>query len=125
MKSALSLALVSLLFTACYSPNNNCQAFKTGTFQYKTYANGELITSKIVRNDSLEIDYYNPQQPDTSKIRWINDCTYILTKYNPDNIRERQSFQMEIIETHEDRYTFLFSKVGEAKKKEFTATRMK
>ncbi len=82
------------------------------------------MEAKIVRNDSIEIDYFNPQEPDTSSIRWVNDCEYILTKYNTDDVKENQAFQMRIVETTENTYTFVFSKVGAQKTKEFTATRV-
>lgn len=119
-----SLLLLVFMATSCFTPSMNCTDFKTGVFEYQTYADGELIKAKIVRNDSLEIDYYNPNQPDTSQIRWVNDCEYILKKYKPKNSSERTSFKMKIIETGKDHYTFEFSQVGQKKVKEFTATRI-
>lgn len=124
MKRYFYFSLLTLLVTACFTPAKDCSKFKTGTFEYQTYADGELIKAKIVRNDSLEIDYYNPQEPDTSAIRWVNDCEYILRKYGAKAPGEKQSFKMRIIETEENHYTFQFSQVGEIKVKEFTATRI-
>lgn len=124
MKSVLFCFLASLLFAACYSPQLNCKKYKTGIFEYQSYLNGELIKARIVRNDSLEIDYYDEKQPDTSKIRWVNDCEYILRKYHPKNRKEKQSFQIQIISTTKDSYTFEFSKVGESQKSQFTAKRV-
>lgn len=112
------------VMTACFTPPKDCTPFKTGTFEYQTFADGELIKAKIVRNDTIEIDYYNPQQPDTSAIRWVNDCEYILRKYNPQSAEEKASFKMKLIETGKDHYTFQFSQVGQTKVKEFTATRI-
>lgn len=112
------------MLSACFAPTKECADFKTGVFEYQTYADGELIQAKIVRNDSLEIDYYDPQQPDTSAIRWVNDCEYILKKYNPKDASEKQSFKMKIIETSGDKYTFEFSQVGQNKIKEFSATKI-
>lgn len=120
------LFLLSALFSmaACYTPPANCADFKTGTFQYQTYVNGELIQAKIVRNDSLEIDYYDPQHPDTSQIRWINDCEYVLKKYKPKGTNEKRTFSMRIMETEGNTYKFLFSEIGQKETKEFNATRI-
>src|SRR5699024_3831699 len=105
MRPAICILTLSFLMTACYSPKRDCQKFKTGTFTYSSYSNGKLIEAKIVRNDSLEIDYLDPQQPDTAKIRWVNDCEYIATKYHPKNQREKQGYQFKIVETTKDSYT--------------------
>lgn len=122
----LSLLLLLLLLTGCYTPQNDCKKFKTGTFQYQTYANGELMKAKVVRNDSIEIDYSNLNHPDTAQIRWVNDCQYIVKKYNPKNRRDKQAYQIRIIKTNGDSYTFEFSKVGKGNNlKEITATRVK
>lgn len=125
MRVRIFVVLLScFLLGSCYKREKNCEKFKTGTFEYKTYSQGEIIEAKIVRNDSLEIDYFQEDEPDTSKIRWINDCQYVLKKYHPKSEDEKQSFQMKIIETKGDQYTFDFSKVGETQTKEFTATRV-
>ncbi len=125
MRNFLYAAGILFLTAGCYTPPSNCADFKVGTFQYQAYSKGELIQAKIVRNDSLEIDYYNPKQPDTSQIRWINDCEYILKKYHPKSADEKRSFSMRITETHGDRYKFIFKEVGSQQTKEFTATRVK
>lgn len=124
MKYIPCILLLLFLTTACYSPQRDCQKFKTGTFQYSSYADGKIIETKIVRNDTIEIDYLNPQHPDTARIRWVNDCEYIATKYRPKNQREKQGYQFKITETTKNSYTFEFSKVGEAKSKEITAKRI-
>lgn len=124
MKAIIRFSLLLLLFSSCYSPQLNCAKYKTGTFEYQTYADGELIKATIVRNDSLEIDYYDEKEPDTSQIRWINNCTYVLKKYNPTTDSEKQRYQMKIISTAANSYTFEFSLVGEHEIKEFTATRV-
>lgn len=126
MKRYFYIVMLGLFLTlsSCFTPEKHCDRFKTGTFEYQTYADGELIKAKIVRNDSLEIDYYNPQEPDSSAIRWINECEYVLKKYNAKSADEKQSFKMRIIETEADRYTFEFSQIGQSKVKEFSATRI-
>lgn len=125
MKSILSAFLLLFFLVSCYTPPNNCTEFRTGTFEYQAYAKGELIQAKIVRNDSLEIDYYNPKEPDTSQIRWINDCEYVLKKYNPTSSGEKRSFSMRILETDENTYKFVFKEIGSKQTKEFSAKRIK
>jgi len=124
MRKIFCFLILPFLTIACFTPTKNCPKFKTGVFEYQTYADGELIQAKIVRNDSLEIDYYNPQEPDTSAIRWVNECEYILRKYGAKTADEKQSFRMKIIETHANHYVFEFSQVGEKMVKQFTATRI-
>lgn len=125
MKTRFLLLLVPFLAAACYVPAKNCKSFKTGTFEYQTIADGKLMKAKIVRNDSLEIDYLDINNPDTSQIRWVNNCEYILRKYNPKDASEKKTFRMRILETHgASSYTFEFSEVGENLVKEFTATRI-
>lgn len=124
MKAIIRFFLPALLVSACFTPPKDCKQFKTGTFEYQTYADGELIKARIVRNDSIEIDYFDEKNPDTSQIRWVNDCEYILKKYNPKSADERVSFKMKIIDTEEDNYTFQFSQMGQKKVKEFNAIRL-
>lgn len=123
MKPFFLFALVSLLFMACYSPQLDCKKFKTGTFEYQSYLEGEVVKTRIVRNDTLEIDYFG-KTPDSSSVRWVNDCEYIVQKFHPKNDSEKQSYQIQIISTTENSYTFEFSKLGEPKKSVFTATRV-
>ncbi|WP_394344198.1 hypothetical protein [Antarcticibacterium flavum] len=49
---------VLVLFTGCYSPERDCASYRTGTFEFETYLNGEIVTSRFVRNDSIEIDHF-------------------------------------------------------------------
>ena len=83
MRICVSL-FVLLLITSCYSPERNCQKFKTGTFSYEALVGTEVLTTVFVRTDTLEIDYFQ-NKSDTSSVRWINDCEYIVQKINPKN----------------------------------------
>ncbi|WP_121665355.1 DNA topoisomerase IV [Mesonia aquimarina] len=115
-------ALIFLLIS-CYSPNRNCQQFKTGTFEFESYLNGELVKTTFVRNDSIEIDYFK-SKADTSSIRWINNCEYILTNLNPKNMAEEKPLHMKILTTEENTYTFEYSVVGEDKKQKGTVKKI-
>ncbi|MDR6302148.1 DNA topoisomerase IV [Mesonia maritima] len=113
-----------LIIASCYSPERNCEKFKTGTFEFESYLNGELVKTTFVRNDSIEIDYFK-NEADTSAIRWINDCEYILTNLHPKNMAEEKPLHMKILTTDGDTYTFEYSVVGEEKKQQGTAKKIK
>lgn len=124
MKNILLPALVLMLFTACYSPERDCQSFRTGTFEFESYLNGEMVTSTFVRNDSLEIDHFRGKT-DTSSVRWINDCEYILKNINPKNRAEQQPIHIKILTTKKDSYTFEYGLVGESKKQKGQVKKVK
>ena len=112
-----------LLVSSCYSPERDCQAFKTGTFEFESFLNGELVTSRFVRNDSIEIDFFQGKS-DTSSVRWVNDCEYILKNLNPKNMAEEKPLQIKIITTEKDSYTFEYSLVGSPEKQRGTVRRV-
>lgn len=116
--------IFSLLLCSCYNPERNCEDFKTGTFEFESYLNGELKKTRFVRNDTLEIDYFD-NKVDSSSIRWINDCEYVLTNLNPKSMAEEKPLHMKILTTEGDTYTFEFSIVGEDKKQKGTARKIK
>ncbi|WP_343623705.1 DNA topoisomerase IV [Flavobacterium lindanitolerans] len=125
MKKILPLALLTLgLLTSCYNVERNCKDFKTGEFQFEYEVNGVKKSSHFVRNDTLEIDTFEGKT-DTSKVRWINDCEYILEKMNPKNMAEKQAIHMKILSTTENSYTFEFSKLGNTNKQKGTVTKIK
>jgi hypothetical protein len=115
------LAFVSLV--SCYQPERNCDDFRTGTFEFESYLDGELVKSRFVRNDSIEIDYFRGKA-DTSSVRWINDCEYIISNLNPKNRAEEKPIHMKILTTDGNSYTFEYSLVGEAKKQRGTVVKV-
>ncbi|WP_394906358.1 DNA topoisomerase IV [uncultured Mesonia sp.] len=122
MKNTL-LLLIFLAMVSCYSPSRNCTDFKTGSFEFETYLNGELVKTRFVRNDSIEIDYFK-NEIDSSSIRWINDCEYILKNLNPKNMAEEKPLHMKILTTKGNTYTFEYSIVGETKKQKGTVIKV-
>jgi len=108
----LTVLLCSVLFTACESPERNCDSFKTGSFTFETLLNGELVTTRFTRNDTLEIDYFEGKV-DSSSVRWINNCEYIVRKIHPKSMSEQKAVHMKILYTEGDYYTFEYSIVGE------------
>ncbi len=115
MKRSILIFLLIMICTSCYSPDRDCSRFKTGTFEFQTYLNGEMVTSTFIRNDSIEIDRFQ-ERVDTSSVRWINDCEYIVKNKNPKNMAEQQPLHIKILTTKKDSYTFEYGLVGETEK---------
>ena len=122
MRICVSLCFL-LLITSCYSPERNCQKFKTGTFSYEALVGTEVLTTVFVRTDTLEIDYFQ-NKSDTSSIRWINDCEYIVQKINPKNRAEKKAIHMKILTTQNNTYLFEYNIVGDSKKQKGTAKKI-
>lgn len=111
-------------FTNCYTPQRNCADFKTGTFEFEALVGTEVLKTTFKRNDSIEIDYFKGKV-DTSSIRWINDCEYIIKKLNPKNMAEQKAIHMKILTTDKDTYVFEYNIVGQSKKERGTAKKIK
>lgn len=123
MQKFLLLLLLATGFVSCYQPERNCSDFKTGTFEFESYLNGELVKTRFVRNDTMEIDYFRGKA-DTSSIRWINDCEYLVTNQNPKNRAEEKPIHMKILTTKKNTYTFEYGLVGDTKKQKGTAVKV-
>jgi len=104
MKFLLSLSLLILL-TSCYSIERDCSDFKTGTFEFSYVIDGKEHTSRFKRTEDYNIDYHE-EKADSSSIRWINDCEFILKKLHPTSNSEKEAIHMKILSTTEDSYTF-------------------
>ena len=119
--SICSLLLLTLL-TSCYNQERNCKDFKTGKFTSETEIEGKKYTSTFERNDSIQIESYEGKI-DTFKVRWTNDCEYIIQNMNPKNREEKKPVQMKILTTTNNSYTFEYSFVGDSKKQRGTVTK--
>lgn len=116
--------IILFLISSCYSPERDCARFKTGTFEFETYLNGELVKSTFIRNDSIEIDEFR-ESIDTSSVRWINECEYIVKNLNPKNMAEEKPLHIKILTTDKNSYTFEYGLVGEAGKQKGTVRKVK
>ena len=116
MKKILLLLLSSLLMS-CYNVKRNCQDFHTGTFQFQQIIGDQLQTSRFLRTDSLEVEYFNTQV-DSASIRWINPCECVLTKLNPTSNQDKRPIAIKIISTSQKEYVFEYSLVGDQKNKQ-------
>ena len=123
MKSIFIL-FSALLLVSCYNQERNCKDFKTGKFTSETEIEGKKYTSTFERNDSIQIESYEGKI-DTFKVRWTNDCEYIIQNTNPKNREEKKPVQMKILTTDSDSYTFEYSFVGDSKKQRGTVTKLK
>ena len=89
-------ALISMfLLVSCYNQERNCTTFKTGKFTSETVIDGVKYTSTFERNDSIQTESYDGKT-DTFKVRWTNDCEYIIQNTHPKNREEKKPVQMKI-----------------------------
>ena len=105
------LVFFFLLFS-CYQPERDCERFRNGTFEFTTSLNGEAVTTTFVRRDTLEVDYFQGKA-DSSSIRWINNCEFVVQKLNPRSQAEKQAILMKILSTTENSYTFEYGLIGQ------------
>ncbi|MDT0539622.1 MULTISPECIES: DNA topoisomerase IV [Croceitalea] len=94
--------------------------FKTGTFEFTTTVDGDEVTTTFERTNDIEVDYFKGRQ-DSSTVKWINDCEYILKRINPKSRAEEKPIHIKILTTTNSSYTFEFNTVGDAKKLRGTA----
>jgi len=121
MRTLYVLLLLLLLATiSCYEPQRDCKAFKDGTFTFTSIIGEEEKTTTFVRNGTVEIDFFEGKS-DTSVVRWINDCEYIVKKMNQTSKAEEKSIHMKILSTTDNSYTFEYSIVGDNRKSKGTA----
>ena len=122
LQNTIYSLLILLSLTSCYNQERNCTDFKTGKFTSETEIEGKKYTSTFERNDSIQIESYEGKI-DTFKVRWTNDCEYIIQNTNPKNREEKKPVQMKILTTSSDSYTFEYSFVGDSKKQRGTVTK--
>lgn len=121
MTKHLFSAVISLIFVACgQPPQRNCKDFKTGNFTFTATVNGEEKKTTFSRTLELEVDEYEGKV-DSSSIRWINDCEYVLKNLNPKNKAEEKPIHIKILTTTESSYTFEYNVVGDNRKFKGTA----
>lgn len=123
MKKYFAGILVALSLGSCYQPERNCADFKTGTFEFESYLEGELVKSRFVRNDSIEIDHFRGRS-DTASVRWINDCEYVISNLHPRNRAEEKPIHIKILTTKGNTYTFEYGLVGESQKQRGTVVKV-
>jgi hypothetical protein len=117
------LLLPILTVISCYNVERNCKDFKTGKFKFDYEVDGVKKTTVFERKDSIEIETFEGKT-DTSSIRWVNDCEYILQKIHPKNRAEKNAINMKILTTSKNSYTFEFGIVGSDQKQRGTVEKI-
>lgn len=123
IKNTLLIILFAVSLSSCYNQERNCTDFKTGKFEFSQEIDGQNETSIFERTEKFQIETFRGKT-DTSSVRWINDCEFILQKLHPKNRAERKAIHMKIISTTESGYLFEYSFVGDAKKQKGTVTKI-
>ena len=106
----LKISLLIIFLSSCSFPEKDCKKFKTGNFEFKTEIDGKEYASYFQRSESTEIEVFNGVT-DTSSVRWVSDCEFILKNINPK--KSKKSITMKILSTENDSYTFEYSIVGD------------
>lgn len=123
MKKITSLLTLFLICSCFETPERECKDFKTGKFQFDYEVDGVKKTTTFIRTENQEIDFYEGKS-DTSSIKWINDCEYVIQKINPKNMQEKKAIAMKILSTTKDSYTFEFGIVGSPEKQTGTVKKI-
>ncbi len=122
MKKIIFL-LPLMLLMSCYNAEHNCKDFKTGKFKFDYKVDGIEKTTVFERNDSIEIETYEGKT-DSSRIRWVSDCEYVLQKIHPKNMMEKKAITMKILTTTKNSYIFEFGIVGSEAKQRGTVEKI-
>ena len=109
------IIILSLLFISCYSVDRNCVEFRTGSFEFSTSINDSIVKSTFIRTDNYEIEEFKGVK-DSSTIRWVNECEFILTKINPKTNQEKRPIRIKILRTYGNSYDFEYSQVNNPQK---------
>lgn len=121
MMKKLPIALVFMFVFACKQPpQRDCSDFKTGKFSFTTTINGEEKKTIFYRTETIEVDEFEGKK-DSSSIRWINDCEYVLKNLHPKNKAEEKSIHIKILTTTDSSYTFEYNAIGDKRKFKGTA----
>jgi len=115
LKKIIPLLLV-FVFASCYQPERNCKDYQNGKFTFDYVVDSVSKTGVFTRQGDLSIEYYE-NKVDSSSVRWINDCEYVVKKINPKSMAEEKPVHIKILTTTDNSYTFEFSIVGNNKTK--------
>ena len=107
--------ILSFLFISCYSVERDCKEFRTGYFEFSTSINDSIVKSTFIRTDNYEIEQFKGVK-DSSTIRWVNECEFILTKINPKTNQEKRPIRIKILRTYGNSYDFEYSQVNNPQK---------
>jgi len=107
--------ILPLILVSCYNVERDCNDFRTGSFEFTTSINDSIVKSTFIRTDKYEIEYFNGIK-DSSTIRWVNECEFILTKIKPKTNQEKRPIRIKILRTYGNSYDFEYSQVSNPQK---------
>ena len=107
--------ILPLILVSCYNVERDCNDFRTGSFEFTTSINDSIVKSTFIRTDKYEIEQFNGIK-DSSTIRWVNDCEFILTKIDPKSNQEKRPIRIKILRTYGNSYDFEYSQVSNPQK---------
>lgn len=124
MRPKITLVVLISTLYGCYSPpDRDCSLVKTGSFEFVSVTDGDTLVSRFTRYTDYEIDYYQGKT-DTSAIKWVNDCEFVLRNKNPKSLNEQQAVHIKILSTDEEGYSFEYGILKDAKRLKGYARRL-
>ena len=111
MRHSIFFTILCLCLTNCYKTNRSCIDYKTGTFRFNYSIDGITKSGDFKRTKHHSINFYEGKI-DSSEIKWINDCEFVLYKINPVSISEKDPIHMKILTTTDTSYTFEYAKAS-------------
>ena len=124
MRTFILGILLAGLLSGCFQQERNCKDFKTGQFEFKQVIDSVEEKTVFYRNDSLQIETFRGVT-DTSTVRWLNDCEFVMKKLHPKNRMEKKAIHMKILTTTAEGYHFEYKYVGEKSKMKGFVTSVK
>jgi len=101
-KKVFFIAITISLVQACYEPERDCAAYKTGSFTFNYQIGDSLKTGKFIRGEKYSVDYFD-NKIDSATIRWFNDCEFVLQ-----DMESKVGIHYKIIATTDSSYTFQY-----------------
>ncbi len=118
------LLVLPFVLMSCFEQERNVADFKNGKFEFVQEVNGNKQVTVFERSDSLQIETFK-NKIDSARVRWVSDSEFILQKLHPKTMNERKAISMKILSTNKIGYMFEYSFVGEEKKQQGFATKIK
>ena len=110
--TSFCLILTALIGSCAGPPQRDCTAFKTGKYTFTTVNGLDTLTTTFERFETIEIDQFQGEI-DTSTVKWINDCEFILRNINPTSNSEKQAIHIKILETDLEGYRFEYGRLSD------------
>ncbi len=102
-KQLLILGLVILGLSSCEKEQYSVEKFKSGVFEIP--ATDRYSKTEIIRNDSLQIEYYE-DRVDSLKIVWLSNFKYDLIPVQIENAPEEEIIHVRIKKIRANEYDF-------------------